>query len=163
MVRQNNLTTSGLVVTVIFSTVVFAFLATLCGMCIKSRRASRRRALAREAELLAGMKAKNVQPEVESAPRSYPRGRVGPAGSASDDRLPLIAPTGGNSNGGSRGGSRDASADRRPSAHRIPSGSYQDIVAARAPAGAPRLHPGLMEMGAEEEDDMGYRGARGGR
>lgn len=81
------------------------------------------------------------------------------AAGVSEDHLPLMAaqgPSGGN------GLSRDGSADRRPMVHRIPSGSYQDVVASRTPAGPPRLHPGLMEMDADE-DDMGYRGGRGGR
>jgi hypothetical protein len=83
----------------------------------------------------------------------------GGSAGASEDHLPLMAaqgPSGGNGN------SRDGSADRRPTAHRVPSGSYQDVVASRTPPGAPRLHPGLTEMDADE-DDMGYRGARGGR
>jgi len=94
------------------------------------------------------------------ASNSYGRGRMGGgSGAASEDHLPLMAaqgPAGGN------GISRDASGDRRPTAHRVPSGSYQDIVASRAPPGAPKLHPGLMEMDTDE-DDMGYRGGRGGR
>ena len=91
---------------------------------------------------------------------NYTRGRMGSGiGAASEDNLPLMAaqgPSGGNEH------SRDASTDRRPTAHRVPSGSYQDIVASRAPPGAPKLHPGLMEMDADG-DDMGYRGGRGGR
>jgi hypothetical protein len=94
------------------------------------------------------------------ASNAYLRGRMGTGrGAPSEDHLPLMAaqgPAGGNEN------SMDASTDRRPTAHRVPSGSYQDILASRAPPGAPRLHPGLMEANADE-DDMGYRGGRGGR
>jgi hypothetical protein len=97
--------------------------------------------------------------DVESS-NNYARGRMGSGGAGvSEDHLPLMAaqgPSGGNGN------SRDTSADRRPVAHRVPSGTYQDVVSSRTPAGAPRLHPGLMEMGADD-DDIAYRGGRGGR
>jgi hypothetical protein len=94
------------------------------------------------------------------ASNAYARAKMGSgSGAASEDKLPLMAAQG---YSGGNAQSRDTSTDRRPTAHRVPSGSYQDIVASRTPPGAPRLHPGLMEMDADE-DDMGYRGGRGGR
>ena len=162
MVRQDSLTTSGLVVTIIFAIAIAIFAATLFTMCIKSRRASRRQALMREAALVAGSKARNMR-DVEAS-NAYARAKMGGPGAggsaaASDDNLPLMAAQG---YAGDNGHSRDTSADRRPTPHRVPSGSYQDVVASRAPPGAPRLHPGLMGMDADE-DDMGYRGGRGRR
>jgi hypothetical protein len=165
MVRQDALTTSGLIVTIIFATILAAFLTTLFGMCIKSRRASRRMALQREAAMVSGAQGRNMR-DVEST-TSFVKGRgAGADAGASEAYLPLMAaqgPGGGRPGGPSREQSTDY-ASTRPAVQRGLSGGYQDVVPARVPVGgaqglgAPRL------VGMEgEEDDMGYGRGRQGR
>ena len=120
-------------------------------MCYKSQRASRRIALQREAAMTASLQAKNMR-DVEAS-NTYMRGR-GADAMASEAHLPLMAAQGPLGGGNVRDRSTDY-ANTRPVAHRVPSGTYQDVVAARTPAGPPKLHAGPMGMGGEE-DDMGY-------
>lgn len=151
MVRQDNLTVSGLVVSIVFGAIILGFIVALCTMCYKSDQLSKKTARQREAAMVAGSQAKNMR--AIDASNNYPSGR-GADAAASEAYLPLMdaqGPAGGSS-------IRDRSADyagTRPTAHRVPSGSYHDVVASRTPPGAPKLHPGLMGMGGEE-DDMGY-------
>ena len=123
-------------------------IAALFTMCYKSDKASRERAVKRQEALVASAQSRNLR-DVEA--NNYSKGR-GADPASSEAHLPLMAAQ------GPAGGTRDVSADyagARPPMHRVPSGSYQDVVASRTPSGAPKLHPGLMSVGGEE-DDMGY-------
>lgn len=136
-------------------------------MCIKNRRAGRRSAVAREAALgLASKERDRRNVEVAGVYRDL---RGGGDAAGSEAHLPLMAAQSGFGRSGNvagGGNSRDVSTDYnavRPTAHRVPSGTYQDVVAARNPSQGRGLHPGLM-MGMDgEENDVGMDMGRQGR
>lgn len=101
--------------------------------------------------MIAGAQAKNNQAAAQAAAKSSRRME-----NSSEAHLPLMAAQ------GPAGGDRDVNMGEyrdggRPTAHRVPSGSYNDVVAARVPGGAGGISPAMMEL----DDDMGYRGPRG--
>jgi len=142
MRREDNLTTSGLVVTIAFGVAVAAMLSAFFWMCCRSRIADRRARKAREALLVAGSnKARqNSKTDLEN------RG-------GSEAYLPLMSAQGPAGFEHRRDISSDYNAmgdnAGRPPMHRIPSGTYRDVVASRAPNVPPNLHPGLGDVRLE--------------
>jgi len=117
-----------------------------------------------EAAMVASASARNRRNVEASKPSARGRtmmgGNVG-AG-ASDAHLPLIAAQGpmASSNSSMRDVSTDYNAVR-PTAHRVPSSSYQDVVASRKPVGAVGMHPGAPDMEADFNDMGNGRGRQG--
>jgi hypothetical protein len=147
MKKDDSLTLSGLIVTIVFGVILASLLGCLIFMCCSASKKSRAQKRARDSVFITG--AVRARPE------------------ASEANLPLM------NQQGPAGASRyEEYGTSRPDAHRMPTGSYSDITAAsrsrgESPSlpGSSKLHPGLMVTAPQgnpfdEEDDVGYGGRR---
>jgi hypothetical protein len=154
MVRQNNLTTSGLVVTIFFGVVVLGFIVSVCAMFWKSRKTDKAEQIRRERAMLMASAQEQDMGESHGGFLAGDAGRDRGA-FGSEAYLPLMSAAAAPAAGGG-GGGRGA-----PAVPPVPQ-HYQYGSGSGAPSPMIQAQEHGMDYVSSRPAAQGYRGPSGG-